>query len=98
MLKKLRDTRNEKQRHRRLLNAALDQVRQAEMDLRREPKQVTANDVATLAFGRYSLRPTESEASDYLAAALIMRGHSIAHLPTPTDTPAIPAQREGAGQ
>ncbi|MEU0596248.1 hypothetical protein [Streptomyces ardesiacus] len=41
--------------------------------------RVTAAQVACLAFARHQLRITEDEAADYLAAALVARGHSTDH-------------------
>ncbi|MGR3939421.1 hypothetical protein [Streptomyces sp. BRA346] len=43
-------------------------------------EQITPDQVATLAFGRYQVRITPTEAAEYLAAALVARGHSITHL------------------
>ncbi|MEV4872856.1 hypothetical protein [Streptomyces syringium] len=70
-----------RKRHIRLMNVAWHLVREAELRVTGEPSQVTAVEVATLAFGRHQLRIEEDEASDYLAAALVTRGHSIDHLP-----------------
>ncbi|GGR45820.1 hypothetical protein [Streptomyces netropsis] len=73
-----------RKRHIRLMNVASHLVREAESRLMGEPSRVTAVtavEVATLAFGRHELRIEEAEATDYLAAALVDRGHSIDHLP-----------------
>ncbi|MFI6530783.1 hypothetical protein [Streptomyces uncialis] len=49
------------------------------------PGQVTWQQVAAVAFGRYRYRVEEREAADFLAAALIAQGHSIGHLPAVPD-------------
>ena len=73
----------EGRRHRRLMRVATELVRRAEGALASAPVQtVTADHVAILAFGRYQFRISEAEAADYLAAALVVRGHSTDHLPT----------------
>jgi len=70
-----------RRRHRRLLAAAQHLVRQEEVRINGDPTQVTATQIAVLAFARHGLRVEESEAADYLAAALVTYGHGIGHLP-----------------
>lgn len=68
-------------RHTRLMKVALHLVCEADLNLDKKPEDVTAVEVSTLAFGRHQLRVQEEEAGDYLAAALVARGHGIDHLP-----------------
>lgn len=80
-----------RQRHYRLMTAAVHLVRETELRISAEPEHVTYEQVAALAFGRHQIRVEESEAADYLAAALVSRGHGIDHLPAVPAMPVIPA-------
>ncbi|MEU9057108.1 hypothetical protein AB0D37_43220 [Streptomyces sp. NPDC048384] len=78
-------------RHSRLMNVATALVREAEGILASAPVEtVTADRVRVLAFGRHQLRISETEAAEYLAAALVSRGHSTDHLPA-VSLPAVSA-------
>ncbi|MFJ6661602.1 hypothetical protein ACIQNG_35425 [Streptomyces sp. NPDC091377] len=70
-----------RQRHHRLMNAAERVVRDAELSLTSSTDQVTPTQVVWLAFARYRMRIDEAEAADYLAAALVARGHGTCHRP-----------------
>ncbi|MFF9301292.1 hypothetical protein [Streptomyces sp. NPDC014764] len=75
MLQKMRV----RQRHNRLMRVADHLVRDAAVISSEVASLVTAAQVACLAFARYQLPITEEEAADYLAAALVARGHSTDH-------------------
>ncbi|MEV5249862.1 hypothetical protein [Streptomyces werraensis] len=81
MLQKMRA----RQRHTRLMRVADHLVRQEEMISSEAASRVTVAQVACLAFARHQLRITEKEAADYLAAALVARGHSTDHRPATAD-------------
>lgn len=67
-------------RHKRLFNSARVLVHEAAEMLTTTPEEVTPDDLVALAFGRYRIRIDAEEAADYLRAALVAEGHSIAHL------------------
>ncbi|MEV0097354.1 hypothetical protein [Streptomyces sp. NPDC050738] len=66
-------------RHTRLMDVAGTLINEAAIC--GDTKKVAPAHVVALAFGQLQLRIEESEAAEYLAAALVMRGHSIDHLP-----------------
>ncbi|MFD5398581.1 hypothetical protein ACFWJW_30770 [Streptomyces sp. NPDC127097] len=84
MIKKLRARKTERlarQRHVRLMSVAEHLIREAVLKPTTSPEQVTAMQVACLAFARHEMRIDEAEAADYLAAALVERGYSTDHWP-----------------
>ncbi|WP_328743582.1 hypothetical protein OG436_39310 (plasmid) [Streptomyces caniferus] len=84
MIKKLRARKTERlarQRHNRLMSAAEHLIREAVLKPTTSPEQVTATQVACLAFARHEMRIDEAEAADYLAAALVERGYNTDHMP-----------------
>ncbi|MGI5532502.1 hypothetical protein ACQEVX_35575 [Streptomyces syringium] len=84
MIKKLRARKAKiqaRQRHSHLMSVAEHLVRQATLSPTASPEQVTATQVACLAFARHEIRLREDEAADYLAAALVARGYTTDHMP-----------------
>ncbi|MGW4551733.1 hypothetical protein ACWEN4_36135 [Streptomyces violaceorubidus] len=79
MIEKLRA----KKRHARLMKVATTLVREATVISPDHAGRVTTAQVACLAFARYEMRLDDNEAADYLAAALVARGHSTDHRPSP---------------
>ncbi|GHB11972.1 hypothetical protein GCM10010330_77550 [Streptomyces tendae] len=79
MIEKLRA----RKRHARLMKVATDLVRDASVISSEDAGRVTTAQVACLAFARYEMRIDDTEAADYLAAALVSRGYSSDHRPAP---------------
>lgn len=76
MFKKMR----QKMRHEHLMDAVRELVIRAEETPPLETYLVTADQVRAYVFGQYQLRIDEEEATEYLRAVLVARGHSISHL------------------
>ncbi|MFE3996541.1 hypothetical protein ACFXPW_33385 [Streptomyces goshikiensis] len=75
-------------RHRLLMATATAMVREAEVRILADPASIRPDQVVSQVFGRHAMRLTEGEATDYLRAALTLRGHDTAHLPTLAADPA----------
>ncbi|KKD10998.1 hypothetical protein ACQ9AR_33410 [Streptomyces lividans] len=79
MIEKIRARR----RHARLMKVATSLVREATVISSEHAGRVTTAQIACLAFARYEMRIDDTEAADYLAAALVARGYSTDHRPAP---------------
>ncbi|MCY0932348.1 hypothetical protein OTB20_40620 [Streptomyces sp. H27-H1] len=76
-----RDQKAAARRHSLLMRTVTSMARDKHFTLLRNPAYLTPDQVAAQVFGIHAIRLTETEATDYLRAALTLQGHTTAHLP-----------------